>query len=346
MEIIEIENLKNNFEMQKFFSLTKEIYEKDAIWHPENEEVIKQWFNFKTDANEIRTWPVIALDDEKEVLTRAVAILHSRAKNNKNQKVGWIGYFEAKKKQNDAVRKVLQYCQEIFQKNNVQGIIAPRIDNLQQGIQINGFHFPQTIMTNYNPPYYYDYFKRNGYKDYRKIITIIFTRESYTARDFQTKDIKIRHFNRQDLEKEIKIYHHLTNEIFSNRYDYIPRTFEETKNFVKSFLPFLDEELVIIAEDRNNNAIGYLICIPDYYQSEREEQIDRARIISIGVVPRYRKKKVAASMSSFLMRKLLEKGYQSLEGAIIMKANIPPQKLARKFGGKIGREYKLLRKKI
>jgi len=38
---------------------------------------------------------------------------------------------------------------------------------------------------------------------------------------------------------------------------------EEDREMVQAFLPFLDDELVIIAEDKKGDAVGLLICLPD-----------------------------------------------------------------------------------
>jgi len=108
----------------------------------------------------------------------------------------------------------------------------------------------------------------------------------------------------------------------------------------------MDDELVIIAETDSGEPIGFIICAPDYYQKVKEGKIDRARIISIGTLPSSHKKNIASAMSSVLMENLLKKNYQYVEGSIIMKTNLPPQLLAKRFGGKPGREFVLLRKKL
>jgi hypothetical protein len=48
---------------------------------------------------------------------------------------------------------------------------------------------------------------------------------------------------------------------------YVLRTAQEDLEMVQSFLSFLDDELVIIAEDMKGNAAGLLICLPVVYQT-------------------------------------------------------------------------------
>lgn len=345
MKVVEIDNLEDE-NLNHFFSLPSEIYKNDPIWFPENPEEIKKRFNFSTDENEIRTWPLIALNDKGEPLARAVAILHPKAKDKKNNKIGWISYIEVKEGEYQLLKSILDHCIEILRNENVKEIVLPKLDNQYFGLLIKGFDKPQTLLTTHNPDYYYKYLKKYGFRVYLNITSVIYTRETYIEKKFKVKGVKIRTFDRANLEKEIAIYHNLTNKVFGNSYDYIPRTLEENTAYVNSFLPLLDDELVIIAEMDSGEPIGFLICAPDYYQKMKEGKIDRARIISIGILPEYHKRNIASAMSSLLMKNLLKKNYQYAEGSIIMKTNLPPQLLAKRFGGKLGREFVLLRKKI
>ncbi len=345
MKVFEINNLEDE-NLKHFFNLPSEIYKNDPIWFPENPEEIKKQFNFSTNKTEIRTWPIIALNENDKPLARAVAILHPKAKDKKNNKIGWICYIEVLEGEFVSLKSILDYCAEIFRIENVKEIILPKLDNRYFGLLVNGFDKPHTLLTSHNPDYYFKYLKKYGFKVYLNITSIIYTRETYLEKKYEVDGVKIRTFNRANLEKEIAIYHYLTNKIFGKRYDYIPRTLEENTAYVKAFLPLMDDELVIIAETDSGEPIGFIICAPDYYQKVKEGKIDRARIISIGTLPSSHKKNIASAMSSVLMENLLKKNYQYVEGSIIMKTNLPPQLLAKRFGGKPGREFVLLRKKL
>ncbi|MHA1558014.1 MAG: hypothetical protein ACTSPM_13910 [Candidatus Heimdallarchaeota archaeon] len=345
MKVIEILNLEDK-NLNHFFNLPLEIYKNDPIWFRENLEEIKKQLNFSTDKNEIRTWPLIVMDEKDEPLARALAILHPKAIDKNNKKIGWISFIEVKEGEYSSLKLILDYCVDVFRNENVNEIVLPKLDNQYFGLLVKGFDKPQTLLTSHNPDYYFKYLKKYGFKVSLNITSVIYTRDTYIEKKFEVEGVKIRTFDRANLEKEIAIYHSLTNKIFGNSYDYIPRTLEENTAYVKSFLPLLDDELVIIAELDSGEPIGFLICAPDYYQQMKEGKIDRARIISIGILPKKHKRNIASAMSSVLMKNLLKKNYQYVEGSIIMKTNLPPQLLAKRFGGKPGREFVLLRKKI
>jgi GNAT superfamily N-acetyltransferase len=115
---------------------------------------------------------------------------------------------------------------------------------------------------------------------------------------------------------------------------------------IESFLSFIDDELVIIAEDIKGNHVGLLVCLPDIYQPFREGLMTRARIISIGVLPGWERNGVGAMMVSHLITNLLKKGYTSIEAPWILDSNKLSQNLARRFNAVSGREFALLEKRL
>lgn len=51
--------------------------------------------------------------------------------------------------------------------------------------------------------------------------------------------------------------------IFAGRQGYVARTLEDDQEMLQSYLPFLDGELIIIAENLAGNPVGLLVCLPD-----------------------------------------------------------------------------------
>jgi hypothetical protein len=116
---------------------------------------------------------------------------------------------------------------------------------------------------------------------------------------------------------------------------------------VLSFLSFLQDDLVIIAEDNEGNPVGLLVCLPDLYQALRGQAINRVRILSIGVIPRLIHKGIGALMGAHLTRNLLRREeYVFAEGSWILERNISPLNLAKRFHANPGREFVLLEKRI
>jgi hypothetical protein len=62
-------------------------------------------------------------------------------------------------------------------------------------------------------------------------------------------------------------FNRLQNAIFAERDGYLPAHRQKMRHWSQPFLPFLDEELVIFAEDEKGQPVGILLCLPDSNQA-------------------------------------------------------------------------------
>lgn len=346
MEILEIENFNNKVLINKFHQVATNTYKNNTVWAPVSEHMFdNKLVQYSKSTYEIMV-PVIILEDNKAV-ARAVAFLPHHAADDINESQGWIGFFECVQGWDKAGIRVLEYCEKILLENGVKSIIAPKVDNQQLGLLVKGIDLPHMVFTNYNPPYYLDIFKKSGYLHNSNMLSFYFTRKTSFPFNIKLPGFTTRKFNKDDIENEISIIHSLQSKIFSGRYGYIPRTLDEDRQLIMSMLPIIDDELIIIAENKKNEAVGILVCLPDIYQSEKKENIDRVRIISIGAVHPVLNKGLGVLMGAHLLKNILKKEqYFFAEGSWINKDNIPPRNLVKRFNAKEGREFILLKKNL
>lgn len=345
MEIIEISELTEERKINLFLNVAVQVYKDDPVWVPESAQTFLQRFKvWKTD-RKARMWPVLALKNNSPV-ARGAAILAEGAIDKDGTLQGFIGFFEVLRENWDGAENIFRRCEDILRTAGAKSILAPKVDNLLVGLQRNRFNLPQTVLTNHNPPYYLDIFIKSGYEVKSTLHTFNFIKETVKRNEVKLPGFITREFDRNQLSREVKIFNRLQNSIFTGTNQYLSRTLQEDQEMVQSFLPFLDDELVIIAEDGKGEVIGLLICLPDLYQALKGNKINRARIVSIGVLPGWKTKGIGAMMGSHLMRNLLRKGYQTAEASWILESNIPPHNLVNRFRADFGKQYVLLGKKL
>jgi GNAT superfamily N-acetyltransferase len=344
MDIIQLEGPNDTKGIRQFSEVANSVYKEDSIWVPQCEKAFIERYKGEFKQNRYRMWPILAFQKNIPV-ARGVAILDNKAVNDSGQREGWIGFFEALEEHQDAAKQVLQRCEKILWMEGARSILAPKVDSLLVGLQTGGFDLPQTLLTNHNPPYYMGIFQGCGYDEYCKMHTYYFTRESAIKLEISLPGFQTRELDRSRLMQEITIFNKLQSSIFGQRNSYIPRTLEEDQQMIQSFIDFLDDELVIIAEDSESTPVGLLICLPDVYQFYQGQRLDRARILSIGAIPRLQKKGIGVVMCSHLLRNLLRKGYQTAEASWILDSNILPNNLVKRFNASPGREFTLMRKR-
>ncbi len=322
---------------QRFWQLAKTVYGQDKQWAPQSEEYYSDSIKAMQNRPGIHIRALI-VSREVKVIARAVIIVMVESHQ------AWLGLFEALENESGAVQVLFEACEGELRQQGVSKYSAPRLDHQIIGLQTAGFDLPQSIMTPHNPAYYEQYFQENGFLVQTRSLSFIVRKEKLNLPELSLPWIKLRHFNLSKLTDEIEIFHGLQTAVFQGRKGYVARTLAQDEALIRSLLPLLDPELVIIAENKKGKALGILIALPDHYQSRKP--LTRARILSIGTLRDYQAKGVGAMLVLRLAKTLLKKGYQSAEVSWVLKDNQPPQLLSRRFGAEPGREFCLYQKQL
>lgn len=328
------EKEKESF-ISDFLKLTSKIYQNDNQWMGEDEERVTNFIKAKEN-------DAFLLFLNEHVVARILIITQS------SYDQAWFHYFECIEEYKDKCMILLDRVEEILKSQGIVEVLGPKLNNLELGLLIKGFNFPQSILSSHNPPYYAKIFKKAGYKVYQKTFAFYFTRKSVRKFNFvKNEDVSIRQFDTDNLDREIEIFHYLNVNIFQGQNDYITRSLEEERELVMSLLPLLDPRLVLIAQDSEKKPIGMIVALPDANQLRIEGKISRARIISIAVLPEWHRKKVGSQLAEQLYNNLMSfDNYQYAEASFILESNIASQLLAMRFNAKKGRVFSLLKKRL
>jgi len=346
VEVLTINRTDDTDKLKLFQSVAERVYQDDPVWSPASEMMWEQRFQGLQGRPDAFVLLLVAIKDGQPV-ARCMPMLVPGAVDEHGDPQGWIGFFEYLRGYPGAAQAMLTNAEALLRQMNARSVVMPKSDNLLVGLLTSGFELPHFVFTNHNPEYYHELLKDYGYLPKTRMVTYYFTRSTVKKFHLKLPHLKIREFNREDLDHETEVFHYLQKRIFEGRPGYVPRSFREDHQMVQSFLPFLEDELVIIAETPGGNPVGLLVCIPDIYQGYAHGTIDRARIMSIGAIPEYRNKGVGALMGAHLMRNLLKNPrYMSVEGSIILGQNVPVHNLVKRFGAQPGKEYWLLEKAL
>lgn len=342
MDILEISPADES-NLGRFYELARQVYAHDPVWVPQSESAFQSLLAAR-ERQFVR--PLLCLQNDVP-LARAVAILNPGAFNSQGQPVSYIGFFECLEQHSQAGGAVLEEAECLLRKQGATAVQAPRVDNMLMGLLVDRFDLPQTILTPHNPPYYVDIFLNSGYQIRERLYTYILDRKSAINLPLALPGYRTRTFNRQHLETEVMLFHNLQKEIFQHHPGWVPRTLEEDRQMINDFLPMLDDDLVIITEDKNGHPVGLLVCLPDVYQAFRGQTVDNARTISLGVIESLVNKGLGVLMGLHLARNLVAKGYKTMEASWIRDTNVAPQNLlTRRFLGRRGREFALFEKTL
>ena len=324
--------------IKDFHQVAASVYEDDSIWVSQSEDLVNPFTCCDYELPMDHASFLLARIDDVSI-GRALVLLPSIPNRSNQSLQGWIGFFEILPDQTDHASVILNACVETLQFWGAKKIIALKTGNQFVGIQTAGFDWPQTVLTPHHPPTYAEMFEAAGFTRTASMRTFELKKNLVAKIRFKAPGYRIRHFLRDDLENEIGIFHRLQKEIFSGSENYIPRTLNEDRELINKLLPLIDDELILIAEENSGNPVGLMICIPDVYQQYQESVLNRARIISIGILREHRRRALGAMLATHLSSTLIKKGYVSAEASWIYKSNVPPQRLSRLFKGQPAREF-------
>jgi GNAT superfamily N-acetyltransferase len=333
MPVIELSSTGRDDDVLDLFrELALRVYETDPIWAPASEDVIDECIA-RAASGEIEIRAVVATNGDHPV-ARAMAIASPAAAD------GWVGLFECLPESERAGEAVLNGCVDWLNGTGKQSVVGPRVDELRAGLLIEGFDRPHTIFTAYNPSFYVDVFRSAGFVVASRLVSFEFTRDrAPTFRQLPLGAVGLRSPDPSHIIDDLVRIEAFQDSVFGAGPGRVRRSRGASRDLARRLLPLLDLDLVVLAEDRAGQIVGVLVCVPDHWQPQ---PVDRARLVSVGVAPGWRGKRVAMAMGATLVARLLAKGYQTLEGSWVRADNTRPQALARALGGAPGRVFALL----
>ncbi len=327
---------------REFRGIAAVVYRGDPTWSPQSEQAIDALCAEAADGR-VRMHPVVARSGARAV-ARAVAILDPAASHHGGPE-GWIGLFECVRDHRDAGAATIRACHDWLVRAGCDSVSAPRVDALTIGLLTAGFSEPQTVFTPHNPEYYADILLACGFAPETTMQAYRFTAaHAPRLRVPVVGGVRVRATRKDAWDRDLKRIHTFQEQVFADRTTRLPRPEEGTLAIARRLAPVIDPDLCLIAEDRDGDTVGVLLCLPDHWQRRpRGVSPDRARLLSIGIHPGWRGNGAALTMASALEARLLEKGYRTLEASWIRSDNAPPHMLVRRLGGELSRELTLYR---
>jgi GNAT superfamily N-acetyltransferase len=329
---------------EAFLALPRSVYADDPCWAPASETLVAERFADAA-AGRIGFHAVVAVVDGQPV-ARAAAILEPAAVAPDGSPEGWIGLVECLPGPDAqaAGLAVLARSRAWLSDRGAGRITGPRVDGLVAGLLVDGFDQPQVVLTTHNPRTAPALWRAAGARTSTSMGSYRFSRDRVPRFPKRTAPgVRVRPADPANLPAEVARVHAFQAEVFRGGAGHLPRSGEDTERLARRLLPLLDPDLVLLAEDRAGVVVGILVCVPDAWQPRPAGQPpDRARLISIGVRDGWRRTGVALAMGAELADRLLERGYQHLEGSWVLGANRPPQLLAAALQARASRRFELL----
>lgn len=237
--------------------------------------------------------------------------------------------------------------------------------NSESGILVEGFDRSPMIMCSYSPPYYAGLLKGCGFDKSMDL----FSYEGSWDHEFPPKysrvvsrissnpAISLRSFSRQNASRDIAIIRDIYNISFREVWGFVPMSVAEAEAMGGDFMPFMDEELIWIAEHDRRPA-GFILALPDVNEIlkdlngrlfpfgilsflGRRRHLRRIRVLALAVLPEFRSIGIEALLIHKVRERVLCKPYQGAEFSVVNENNTRMRSILTGLGFRVATRYRL-----
>ena len=360
-EQINIVEIKNRKDLRRFVNFTFTLNSQNPHWTPpiieEEIDTLDQTKNpvFKN----AKAHYFLALKD-KEVVGRIAVIINWIEVTKLKKKKVRFGWFDVMDDIN-VTKALMEKVHTIGNENGMEFIEGPvGFSNMDKaGMLVKGFDESNTMITWYNPPYYYKHFKKLGYKDLAVWLEYEITLSSFEKSPEKIKkfsDLMVKRYQLKILnfksKKEIIPYIEkmflLLEETYGKLQTYVPIQKEQIKQYKKKYFRYIHPKFIKCILDKNNELIAFCITMPSFTKALKKANgkffpfgflyllkalyfNSRASFYLIGVHPKYQNRGVTAIIFNEMQKTFNKFKYNIVETNPELKENNSIQNLWKNY---------------
>ena len=243
--------------------------------------------------------------------------------------------------------------------------------NEESGLLIEGFDDTPAILMTYNPPYYEALLEGWGLTKAKDLLAWHGGKGTFDEERFERMhrrtiersglDIRVRSLNMKDFDNEVRLIRDLYNAGWEKNWGFVPMTDAEVHHMAKSLRPVVDPDLAMIGEIEGEPA-GFALSLPDINQALHRingrlfpfgifklllgmKKITRVRVITLGVLPEYRRSGLDALLYYQSFRRATDQGLSG-ESSWILEDNREMNRAQEKMGLALAKTYRLYDKAL
>ena len=284
-------------------------------------------------------------------------------------RIGFFGHFEAADQA--AAHALLDHASAWLRERGATALRGP-VDlstNYRCGLLLaGGTPGPPTVMMPYNPPHYLDYLESYGLTKAKDLLALLMERrvsnperfDRFVARVRRRTRAVIRPFDMKRFTQELEVVWALYNQIWERNWGFVPMTEGEFMRSGKELKLVAVPGLLTIVEI-DGEPVAFALDIPDANVGTKAcngrllpfgwwkflaamKRNDKARFITLGVLPEYRKSGIDGLLLHYYVHTARDLGYPDAEAGWILEDNHEMMRALENMGGREIRRYRVFEK--
>lgn len=273
-----LSEVKSRTDAREFIELPVRLYKQTPQWiRPLDKDIHSVFDPDKNKAfrdGECVRW--ILKNDQGIAIGRVAAFIQRKlVKKGNDQPTGGMGFFECVNDK-QAAFLLFDQCKRWLSERGMEAMDGPVNFGSRDrwwGLLVEGFDKEPNYQTNYNFPYYKDFFESYGFKLYfeqltfiRKIMEPVAERLVYKAKLVAAdKAYSFRHLTSEEVSRLPELMLSVYNRAWTNRAETPELTLPQAKLLVKQMKPILDERLLWFGFYKED-PIAFFLSLPEVNQ--------------------------------------------------------------------------------
>jgi len=341
--MIDVVEISTRNDLKRFVDFSFKLYGQNPNWTP---PIIKEEINTLDQTKNpvfknAKAHYFLAFKDEVIVGRIAVMINWIEVKKLKKKKVrfGWFDVID----DINVTKALMDKVHAIGLENGMEFLEGPvGFSNMDKaGILVKGFEESNTMITWYNAPYYYEHFKKLGYKD-----LAVWVEYEITLKSFEESPEKIKKFSELMLQRyKLKILDFkskkqiipyvekmfvLLEETYGKLQTFVPIQKEQIKQYKEKYFRYIHPEFIKCITGKDDELIAFCITMPSFTKALKKANgkmfpfgflhllkalyfNSRASFYLIGVHPKFQNKGVTAIIFNEMQKSFNKHGYHIVE---------------------------------
>ena len=359
----------------RFLKVSYAIYRDDPHWVAPLLTDLKKVF---TDANplfehaEMQLW--VATRDGQDV-GRSAGIVDAAYNRTQHDCAAFFGFFESI---DDAAlgRRLFEAVFTWARQKGLKRVLGPMnpTTNDECGLLVDGFDASPALMMPYNPRYYLDLVAAQGFRKIKDLLAYHLDlkdtpmeRLGKLAERVKRKwpELKFRPIRRKTLDADLAKIKRVYNSAWQENWGFVPMTDAEIDFMAGRLKPLLMVDISWLVET-DTEPVGFLLALPDYnvaFKPMRGRLLTPglfaalpyllnwrrpplARVITLGVIERYRGKGLESVMLFEGLKVGFDVGLKEAEASWILEDNTMMRRLMEVYAGRVYKTYRLYEREV
>ncbi|MGQ9839931.1 MAG: N-acetyltransferase [Anaerolineae bacterium] len=374
---IRIEPVTDKKGLLAFIKFPFQLYRDDLYWVPPFIEERRAFFDPKKNPfYQHARYQLFLARRNGEIVGTVGAVVNDNHNAFHNEQSGAFGFFECINDQ--AVAGALLGAAEDWVRGQGMTLIRGPLNfstNDEVGTLVEGFDDPPVVMMTYNQRYIPALIEAHGYVKAMDIFAWDFDLPNDLPRApekvfrvaekaLQKQGLRVRKINMRDFNRELDRIKTVYNQAWQRNWGFVPMTDAEIDHLAAALKPFVDPNLVFIAETADGQPAGVSLCIPDLNQPLKRaggghmwpfgllkflwyrRKISRVRLLIMGMVEEHRGRGADAIFYLETAKEALKRGYTHVEASWILENNTMMNRIIERLGGRKYKTYRIYEKRI